>query len=154
MRDVCADREQGSKKLNRIANPALMLVPHELLGGFLLLFLVLGGLCRIVGAKKQSTGLIVTAIAVPFIAVVVEALFNELFAVLPPWLVQIVAWLVLIVVYIAIFAAMMGMLFGTQAWGEAKGHLLADAIKWLLRKAFSWPLLLVWGGLAIYVWLK
>ena len=73
---------------------------------------------------------------------------------LPSWLVQIVAWFVLILVYIAIFAALMNLLFGQRAWGEAKGHLLADAIKGMLRIAFSWPLLLVWGVLAGYLWLR
>lgn len=140
--------------MNRLTNPVLMLVPHELLGSVLLLFLVLGGLLRVVGAKRLSTGLIVTAIAVPFVTVVVEALFNELFAVLPPQLVQVAAWLVLILVYLFIFGALMSIVFGQRVWDEAKGHLLADAIKGTLKIALSWPLLLVWGAAAIYVWLK
>ena len=138
--------------MNRLSNPVLLLVPHEALGGVLLLFLVLGGLCRIVGAKTASTGLIATAIAVPFVSVVVEALFNELFAVLPPSLVRIVAWLVLGLVYIIIAGALMSFVFGQRVWDEAKGHLLADAIKGLFRLAFSWPLLLVWAVLAVYLW--
>lgn len=129
-----------------------MLVPHEALGAVLLLFFVLGGICRIVGAKKAATGLIAAAVAIPFVSVVVEALFNELFAVLPPWLVQIVAWLVLVLVYIIILGALMSFVFGQRVWDETKAHLLAGAIKGMLRFAFSWPLLLVWVVLAVYLW--
>lgn len=140
--------------MNRLTNPMLLLVPHEALGGVLLLFLVLGGICRIVGARRASTGLIAMAIAVPLVTVVMEALFNELFAVLPPSLVRIVAWLVMIVVYVVIFGALMIFLFGQRSWDEAKGHLLADSVKGVLRIAVSWPLLLVWVVLAAYLWLK
>ena len=140
--------------MNRLTNPMLLLVPHEALGGVLLLFLVLGGICRIVGARRASTGLIAMAIAVPLVTVLMEALFNELFAVLPPSLVRIVAWLVMIVVYVVIFGALMSFLFGQRSWEEAKGHLLADSVKGVLRIAVSWPLLLVWVVLAAYLWLK
>ena len=140
--------------MNRLTNPVLMLVPHELLGGFLLIFLVMGGICRIVGAKQASTSLIVTAIAIPFVTVVVEALFNELFAVLPLWLVKIVAWLVLVTVYLRIFGALMTLLFGQRVWGETKSHLLADAIKTALRIVFSWPLIFLWGALGLYLALR
>ena len=140
--------------MNRLTNPMLLLVPHEALGGVLLLFLVLGGICRIVGARRASTGLIAMAIAVPLVTVMMEVLFNELFAVLPPSLVRIVAWLVMIVVYVVIFGALMSFLFGQRSWEEAKGHLLADSVKGVLRIAVSWPLLLVWVVLAAYLWLK
>ena len=140
--------------MNRLTNPMMLLVPHEALGGVLLLFLVLGGICRIVGAKRASTGLIAMAIAFLFITVVMEALFNELFAVLPPSLVKVVAWLVMIVVYIVIFGALMSFMFGQRTWDEAKGHLLADSIKGVLKIAVSWPLLLVWSVLGAYMWLK
>lgn len=56
--------------------------------------------------------LIATAIAIPFVTVVVEVLFNELFAVLPPPLVQVVAWFVLVIVYLVIFGALMSFIFG------------------------------------------
>lgn len=140
--------------MNRLTNPMLLLVPHEALGGVLLLFLVLGGICRIVGARRASTGLIAMAIAVPLVTVMMEVLFNELFAVLPPSLVRIVAWLVMIVVYVVIFGALMSFLFGQRSWEEAKGQLLANSVKGVLRIAVSWPLLLVWVVLAAYLWLK
>jgi hypothetical protein len=131
-----------------------MLVPQEALGGVLLLFLVSGGICFIVGARKAGTGLIATAIAVPLVTVLVEAVFNEAFAVLPPRLAQIAAWIVLIIVYVAIFGALMSFLFGQKAWDGAKGNLLAGAIKGILRIAVSWPFLLVWSVLGVYLWLK
>ena len=140
--------------MNRLGNPILLLVPHEALGAVLTLFLVAGGLCMIVGARRAATGLIAAAIAVPFVSVVVEALFNELFAVMPPWLVQIVAWLVLALVYLIILGAFLSFVFGQRVWDETKSHLIADAIKGLFRLAFSWPMLLVWVALATYLWLR
>ena len=100
--------------------------------------------------KRINAWVIVTAIAVPFVTVVVEALFNELFAVLPLWLVQIVAWVVLGFAYLMIFGAFMSFVFGQAVWDGAKSHLLADAIGGVFRFLFSWPLLLVWAALAIY----
>lgn len=140
--------------MNRLTNPILLLVPHEALGAVLVLFLILGGMCRIVGARRASTILIATAIAVPFVTVVIEAIFNELFAILPPSLVKPAAWFVIAVVYIIIFGALMSSLFGERTWEHAKGQLLADSIQGLLRIALSWPLLLVWGVLALYFWIK
>ena len=128
-----------------------MLVPHELLGIVLLLFLTTGGLCMIVGAKKAASGLVATAVAVPFVSVMVEALMAGLFDYMPAWMVQATAWLVLILIYVAIFAALMSLIFGQRAWDEAKGHLLADAIKGLARVAFSWPMMLFWLGLAAFI---
>ena len=136
--------------MERLVNPVLLLVPHEALGAVLLLFLVSGGLCMVVGARRAASGLIVTAIAVPFITVIVEAFFNELFAVLPLWLVQIVAWLVLGLAYLMIFGAFMSFVFGKAVWDGAKSHLLADAIGGVFRFLISWPLLLVWGAAAVY----
>lgn len=140
--------------MNRLANPVLMLVPHDALGGVLLLFIVLGGICRILGATKASTALIATAIAVPFVTVLVEVLFNQLFVVLPPSLVQIVAWLVLALVYLAICGALMSLVFGESVWTEAKGHILATVLMSIFRLAFSWPMLLVWAAGGVYVWWK
>jgi len=140
--------------VNRLTNPVLLLVPHEALGAMLVLFLVLGGLCRVVGARRASTGLIATAIAIPFATVVVEALFNELFGLLPPSLVTIVAWFVMIIVYLFIFGALMRSIFGEDAWSNAMGQLIANSIQGILRFAFSWPLILVWGVLAFYLWIK
>ncbi len=138
--------------MNRAINPALMLIPHEVLGQVLALFLVLGGICMVVGARRASAGLIVTAIAVPFVTVVVETLFSEVFAILPPQFVQFFAWLVLALVYLLILGALMSFVFGQHVWSEAKGHLLADAIKAILRLAISWPLLITWIGLAVFFW--
>jgi hypothetical protein len=138
----------------KLTNAALMLVPEAALGTVLLLFMTLGGLCLVIGAKRQAIWLIATAIAIPLVTVLVEALFGELFAVMPPALVRVVAWLVLILTYLFILGALMGFLFGEHVWSDAKGHLLADAIKGILRIAVSWPMLVVWGVLAIYLWLK
>ena len=140
--------------MGRVTNPALVLVPHEALGAVLVLFLVLGGLCMVVGLRRAAKGLIITASATPFISVAVEALFNEFFAALPVELIRPVAWLVLAIAYLFVGGMLMSLVFGERVWTEAKAHLLADAVRGLFRLAFSWPLLLVWTALAIFLWLR
>lgn len=140
-------------QMNGLMQTALVLVPHEALGALLMLFIVLGGLCLIVGARQAATALITTAIAIPFVTVVVEALFSEVFNALPPYLVKPVAWLVLGIAYLAIFGTLMRFVFGEEAWNNALGRLIADSIEGIFRLAVSWPMLIVWGVLALYLWI-
>lgn len=139
--------------MERLAHPMLHLVPHELLGGVLSLLLVLGGLCMMVGARKLSTALIVTAITTPFISVLIEAVFNQLLAILPPTLVHVLAWCALGILYLLMFGALMGFLFGQGTWENAKGNLLAGAISRLAGIIFTWPILAVFGVVVAYFWL-
>jgi hypothetical protein len=45
------------------------------------------------------------------------------------------------------------LLVGQKAIDEAKGQLLADAVRGLLRLMFRWPLIVLWvPGLAYLVW--
>ncbi|SER40719.1 hypothetical protein SAMN05421690_102438 [Nitrosomonas sp. Nm51] len=139
--------------MNRAVTPTLMLIPAEMLGQILVLFLVLGGICMVVGAKRASSALITTAIALPFITVIVEALFNDLFAIIPAQHVQLVAWLLQGIIYFIIFGGLMGFLFGQYVWNQAKGHLLAEAIIGIFRLAFSWKFLMPLIGLSIlFLW--
>lgn len=138
--------------MGRVTNPALMLIPHDALGALLTLFLMLGGLCLMVGWWRAATTLIVTAISVPFISLGVELLFNEFFAQLPGHLVRPVAWLVLGVAYLLVAGAVMGLVFGEKVWSETKAHLLADALRWLFRLVFSPLMLGVWAALGLYLW--
>jgi hypothetical protein len=84
--------------------------------------------------------------------VIVEALFNDLFAIIPVQYAQLVVWLVLGTIYLLIFGGLISFLFGRHAWNEAKGNLLADAIKGVLRLMFSWQFLFLWIGLGIFFW--
>jgi hypothetical protein len=138
--------------MNDLLFPALVLIPHEALGGFLMIMIVLGGICIMFGATRQGKTLIGTAIAVPLVTVVVEALCNELFAVLPLWAVKVVAWLILILTYLAVFASVMRLLLGKEAWDNAKGNMASDAMKGVFKVAFSKWLLPVWAVLLIYLW--
>ncbi|MEQ1778973.1 MAG: hypothetical protein ABL863_10575 [Nitrosomonas sp.] len=139
--------------MNRAINPTLMLIPAELLGQVLALFLVLGGICMVVGARKAATGLITTAIALPFISVIVQALFNDLFAIMPPQYVQWVAWLVQGIIFVIILGGLMSFLFGQPVWNQAKGHLLAEAIIGVFRLVFSWQFVMLLIGLGIlFMW--
>jgi hypothetical protein len=138
--------------MDRAVNLSLIMIPAEIIGPVLALLLMLGGLCMVVGARKAAAGLITTAIALPFITVIVEALFNDLFAIIPTQYAQLVVWLVLGAIYLLIFGGLMSFLFGRHAWNEAKGNLLADAIKGVLRLMFSWQFLFLWIGLGIFFW--
>jgi hypothetical protein len=138
--------------MGRLTNPTLVLIPHEALGAVLVLFLVLGGICMVVGLRRAATVLVFTAIATPFISVMVEALFNEFFAALPPGLVTPIAYLVLAITYLVVGGMLMGALFGERVWTETKAQLLADAIRGLFRLAFSRVMLVVWVIAAAYLW--
>lgn len=139
--------------MNRAINPTLMLIPAELLGQVLAIFLVLGGICMVVGAKKASIGLITIAIALPFISVIVQALFNDLFAIIPPQHVQWVALLLQGIIFVIILGGLMSFLFGQHVWNQAKGHLLAEAIIGVFRLAFSWQFIMLLVGVGIlFLW--
>jgi hypothetical protein len=138
--------------MNRVASPVLMLIPMEALGMLMAVMLVTGGLCMVIGARKAAGGLVTGAIALPFITLIMEVAFNELFAMLPDALVRPVAWLILGIIYLLAFGMGMRFMFGSRAWNGAKERLLADAIAGALRFAFSWPLLLVWLALGTYLW--
>lgn len=140
--------------MNRITEPLLLLVPDELIGSVLVLLIMLGGFCMMLGAKKTAMALIIMAISFPFISVLVEMVFSEFFAMLPEAYIKPASWLVVGICYLMMFGVLMKTFFGEKAWDQAKGELLADAIKWLLRKAFSLPMLIVWVGLVGYLWLK
>ncbi|MGZ0020551.1 hypothetical protein [Nitrosomonas sp. wSCUT-2] len=135
--------------MNRSFNSMLMLIPEEMLGNVLTLLLVLGGLCLIIGAKRTASFLIVTAIALPFIAAIAGAFFNELFAVLPPQMAQLFAWSITAIIGLLLFGTAMSAIFGIHAWNAAKGQLLADAIRGLFKAIFRWSFVIL--ALAVLV---
>lgn len=138
--------------MDRAVNLALIMIPTEIMGPALALLLMLGGFCMVVGARKAATGLITTAITFPFIVVIVEALFNDFFAAIPAQYTQLAVWLVLGVSYLLIFGRLMSFLFGRRVWDDAKGNLLAYAIRRVFILAFSWQFLIIWIGLGIFFW--
>ena len=140
--------------MNLLGNIAFVLVPAEALGAMCALLLVAGGMCLIVGAQRAGRSLIGLGIALPFVTVLAEILFNELFAVLPLWLVRLISWALLLLMYGLLFGAAMGALFGQRSWDEAKGHLIADSMRGIFRMAVSPPALAGWAVLGLYVWLR
>ncbi len=123
--------------MNTTTNILFLLVPEELVGTLLLFMLVAGGFAFIIGARKAGKALVVSAIAFPFISVIVSALFNDFFAALPPSLVMPVAFLVLAVLYVSIGWMIIKAIFGQKAVDHAKGELLADAARASFRLMFS-----------------
>ena len=140
--------------MNLLGNIAFALVPAEALGAMCALLLVAGGLLLIVGAQHAGRSLIGLGIALPFVTVLAEILFNELFAVLPHWLVRLISWAFLILMYALLFGAAMGALFGQRSWEQAKGHFIADSMRGVFRMAVSPLALAVWAMLGLYVWLR
>lgn len=139
--------------MNRITNPLLMIVPEAALNSVLVLMIVAGGLMIVAGARRLGGSLVVLAIAMPLISVVIEALFNDFFDALPDGLVQPVAWLIMAIAYFALGYALLQLLVGQEAIDAAKGQLLADAIRGLLRLFFRWQLMVLWvPALAYLLW--
>lgn len=128
--------------MNRITNPLIMVLPEESLGLMIAGMLVVGGLLIAAGARRPGTALVVGAIAIPFVSVLVEAVLNDFFELLPPGLVQPIASMIMLWVYIAIAMAMVRLVFGDKAVEEAKGILLADAAKQIFKFLFWWPVLI------------
>jgi len=123
--------------MNTTTNILFMLVPEELVGTLLLFMLIAGGFAFIIGARKAGKALVVSAIAFPFISVIVSALFNDFFAALPPSLVLPVAFLLMAVLYVSIGWMIIKGIFGQKAVDHAKGELLADGARAALKLMFS-----------------
>lgn len=141
--------------MNRVTNPLMMVLPEEAMGTVLALMIVGGGLLIVVGARKTGGSLVGLAIAMPFISVAIEALMNEFFYALPEGLVQPVAFFIMVLVYAALGYALLKVLLGQEAIDQAKGQLLADAVKGLLRLMFRWPVMLLWvPALAYFTWVS
>lgn len=136
--------------MSRITNPLLMVVPPELLGLLVFAMIVLGGLMLVVGARQRGLALVGLAVAIPFISVVVEALMNDVFTMVPDALVLPLAWLIMGVAYVMLLAAFVKLVFGEKAVDHAKGELLASALKGVLRLLLWWPVMLAWMALVAY----
>ena len=139
--------------MNRFINPWLMLMPAEAMGPTLVLMIMVGGRMVMVGARRAGLALVYTAIALPFITVVVEALMNEVFAAVPAGLVRPLAWGMMGIANLTLAGMLMVMLFGQKISSGVLTVLLADAIKGLLRLLFWWPLMLLWvPAVAYFAW--
>ena len=139
--------------MNRLTNPILMVMPAELFGLLVIGMLVCGGLAITVGARKLGKSLVVGAIALPFIMLLVEALMNDLFALMPDFMIMPVAFLITVLAWLMFAWALLRLMVGQAALDNARGALLADSIKALARPLFSNPLILI-GGLVVayFLW--
>ncbi len=140
-------------QMNRLGHTTLTLIPDQFLGLALTFLLVLGGFFLILGARKTAIALIVMAIATPFLGAFFQAVFNDLETLLPPLVMKVLSWAVLIVVGLSIVSGVIVLLFGKRSWEEAKAQLIADSIKTIARMTFSIPALIIWCILGIYLWL-
>ena len=140
--------------MSRATNPLTMLIPAQLLGLAMLTMLVGGGLAMILGARRTGQALVLTAIALPFVRVLVQALTNSLSDAMPEWLVTPAAMLFMLVSCLMVGWALIKLVFGHKAVEEAKGHLLADALKGLLRMMFTRAGLVATGGAFVLLYIN
>lgn len=123
--------------MNNTSSLLLMVVPESILGPMLVLLIMAGGIAIVLSFRRQGVALVLTAISFPIVAVMIEALMNELFAGAPAWLIIPASILLLLILFLGICWTLIKMVFGQRAVDEAKGHLLADALRWCLRKVFT-----------------
>lgn len=140
--------------IGRVGNATLMFVPDELLGAVLVVLIASGGFAWMLGARRLALGLIGIAVLTPFLGAAFEALFNDLAKFMPNWMLQAIAWGILGVLALSTFGGLMLLLFGRRSWDEAKARLIADAIKFLLKLAISWPALLLWSLTGLYIYFR
>ncbi len=120
-----------------LLGPILMIIPEELLGLLVVAMLMAGGLAITVGARKTGTALVTTALALPIISAVAQAIVNDIFSFIPDWLLLPVTILVMVLCYGLVIVTMLKALVGERAWNHAIGELLADFGRWFFSKAFS-----------------
>ncbi len=136
--------------MTRIANPLLMFIPEELMGALIMLMLVAGGLAITVGARRTGGALVTAATAIPVVTVIVGALMDGMFGMLPDALVMPVAFAITLALWLAVGWMLVKVVFGQQAVDEAKGHLLADGIKGVFGLLFRRPVALIAGVFLLY----
>lgn len=138
--------------MNRIAaNPLLMLIPIEAIPALMVLLMMIGGGLIAIGFRRAGWSAVISAIAIPVILAIVGALFESFFEALPDALVLPVGWLISAIFYLGLIWVLFQFMFGQKAIDQAKGQLLADGVKALLRLMFRWPVFLVWGGATAYL---
>lgn len=135
--------------MNSATNLFLLLLPPELLGLLTVAVIIAGGFLVMIGARRKGTALVVTGMSLPLVLILVEALMNDLFTALPEWLVIPVSVAITTIIYLLVVWAFVKLVFGQRAIDEAKGHLLADAARWILRRTFSGKGALVFGALLL-----
>ena len=138
--------------MNRVADPLLMLIPEAAMGPVILFLFIAGGLALIVGARRAGKALIITAIALPIMSFLFERLMDILFANLPDALVLPVAWATMVATGLMVVWAIIRLIFGQEAITEAKGHLLADAVRAILRRLFTKQALILSILVGFYFW--
>lgn len=137
--------------MNRFANPILMIIPAEMMGLLVTGMLICGGLAIVIGARKLGSKLVIGAIALPFIMLLIEALMDDLFAAMPDFLIMPLSFLITILVWILLGWAMLRLMFGQAVLDNARGILLADAIRAGARPVLSRPLVLIGCLLVAYL---
>ena len=139
--------------MNALA-PIMMIIPEEYFGLLVFGMLVAGGLAITVGARKTGGALVTAALALPIVSVIVQAIVNDLFSFLPDGLVMPVAVLLMVICYAFVIIAILKALVGQRAWDGAKERLLADFIKWSVKKLFSRTGMALVGVFALWTTLQ
>lgn len=139
--------------MSQATNLLFLLLPPELLIPFVTLTVMAGGLLIVVGARQKGTALVIAGISLPIVMLAVELLMTEFFMALPEPLIAPVATAIMILLYAMIGWPLFKWIVGQKAVDEAKGQLLADAVKWLLRQIFSLAGMTVIAALSFAAWM-
>jgi hypothetical protein len=136
------------------SNLLLLIIPESLLGPLLLCLLIAGGLGLVMGFRRAGLTLVITAVTIPIANVLVGALMDAVFGAMPVSLVIAVSIVLQLLIYLMVGWGLIKIVFGREAVNQAKGHLLADLIRWILRKTCSLPGLLLLGGLCFFLYFR
>lgn len=139
--------------MGQTTNLAFLLLPEELLPYLVTLMVMAGGFLLMIGQRDKAIALVAAGLSLPVILLVVEAVMTDVFMALPEGMVGPVATVITVVLYASIGWSLLVWLVGRKAVDEAKGHLLADAIKWVLKKLFSLKGIAVLGSLLALIWM-
>jgi hypothetical protein len=123
--------------MNTTTNLLFMFMPEKYVGVMLLAMIVAGGFCYIVGLRQQGQTLVMTAIAFPIITVIISALMNDSFAIMPEWMVTPVAFLIMAVIYLAVAWIIVKAVLGQRVIDHIKAELVLGAIRSGTRLMFS-----------------
>lgn len=137
--------------MNRFANTFLMIIPAGLLDLLVIGMLICGGVAMVVGARRLGGKLVLSAIALPFFMLLIEAIMDDVFAAMPDFLVMPVAFLITVVFWLMFGWAVLRVMFGQAVLDNARGILLADAIRAGAHPLLSRPLVLIGGLFLAYL---
>lgn len=133
------------------AGSILHLLPEPWLAPVFSVAIALSGLLLVLGRRRAAAALFLLPISATLVGLFVTTLLSDLFAALPPDLVQPVSQLLFIALVMLTLGSALALVVGKQACEAAKGQLLADMIRAIFGSMFRNPLRWVLAGAVLWV---